>query len=162
MQLRSALRSGEQRWRIGLLNGPNMTNLGRRPTEVFGRVPSLQDLEAGASAVAEALGVSLQTFASNHEGDIVEWLHHNSASLDGVLINPAGLTPFGLSTVHALEDSGLPVIEVHMANVARRGLTSLFTPSVVGTCHGMRRHSYHGALVGLVGMLDDQDFASPA
>lgn len=155
--LRSVLRSGAHRWRIGLLNGPNMTNLGRRPTEIFGRVPTLQDLEAAVAALGDALGVSLKTFASNHEGDIVEWLHSEGTGLDGVLINPAGLTSFGLSTLHALEDTGLPVVEVHFANLARRGLTSLFTPSVVGTCHGLRRHSYSAALIGLVGMLDEQE-----
>ena len=119
-------------------------------------MPTLQDLEAEVSKLGDALGVTLETFASNHEGDIVEWLHREGAALDGVLINPAGLTSFGLSTVHALEDTGLPVVEVHFANLERRALTSLFTPAVAGVCHGLRRHSYSAGLIGLVGLLDDQ------
>src|SRR2546423_3942826 len=86
------IRTGDRRWRIGLLNGPNMPNLGRREQARFGSVRSLRELEGRVGQLAEALGVELsQTFASNHEGEILDWIHSQTDSLDGLLVNPAGL-----------------------------------------------------------------------
>jgi 3-dehydroquinate dehydratase-2 len=156
------IRTGDRRWRIGLLNGPNMPNLGRREHARFGAVRSLRELEDRAMQLAEALGVELsQTFASNHEGEILDWIHSQTDSLDGLLVNPAGLTWTGEATRHALYDSGLPVIEVHFANPALRGKPSIFSDAAVGTCQGLRKHSYSAALVAMVAMLDDDDFAHP-
>jgi 3-dehydroquinate dehydratase-2 len=156
------IRTGDRRWRIGLLNGPNMPNLGRREQARFGSIRSLRELEDRVGQLAEALGVELsQTFASNHEGEILDWIHSQTDSLDGLLVNPAGLTWTGEATRHAVYDSGLPVIEVHFANPARRGKPSIFSDAVVGTCQGLRKHSYSAALVAMVAMLDDDDFAHP-
>jgi 3-dehydroquinate dehydratase II len=84
------IRTGDRRWRIGLLNGPNMPNLGRREQARFGSVRSLRELEDRVGQLAEALGVELsQTFASNHEGEILDWIHSQTDSLDGLLVNPA-------------------------------------------------------------------------
>ena len=156
------IRTGDRRWRIGLLNGPNMPNLGRREHARFGSVRSLRELEDRVGQLAEALGVELsQTFASNHEGEILDWIHSQTDSLDGLLVNPAGLTWTGEATRHALYDSGLPVIEVHFANPALRGKPSIFSDAAVGTCQGLRKHSYSAALVAMVAMLDDDDFTHP-
>ena len=156
------IRTGDRRWRIGLLNGPNMPNLGRREQARFGSVRSLRELEDRVGQLAEALGVELsQTFASNHEGEILDWIHSQTDSLDGLLVNPAGLTWTGEATRHALYDSGLPVIEVHFANPSLRGKPSIFSDAAVGTCQGLRKHSYSAALVAMVAMLDDDDFAHP-
>ena len=102
-----------------------------------------------------------KSVVSNHEGEILDWIQTQTDDLDGLLINPAGLTWTGEATRHALYDSGLPVVEVHFANPARRGKPSIFTDSVVGTCQGLRKHSYTAALVALVAMLDDGDFQKP-
>lgn len=161
--LLAAIRSSDRRWRIGLLNGPNMPNLGRREQARFGAIGSLQELEDRVRRLADALGVDLsEVFASNHEGAILDWVHSHADSLDGLLVNPAGLTWTGEATRHALYDSGLPVVEVHFANpAARRGKPSIFSDAVVGTCQGLRKHSYTAALVALVAMLDDDDFLHP-
>jgi 3-dehydroquinate dehydratase-2 len=156
------IRTGDRRWRIGLLNGPNMPNLGRREQARFGSIRSLGELEDRVGHLAEALGVELsQTFASNHEGEILDWIHSQTDSLDGLLVNPAGLTWTGEATRHALYDSGLPVIEVHFANPSLRGKLSIFGDAAVGTCQGLRKHSYSAALVAMVAMLDDDDFTHP-
>ena len=156
------IRTGDRRWRIGLLNGPNMPNLGRREQARFGSVRSLRELEDRVGQLAEALGVELsQPFASNHEGEILDWIHSQTDSLDGLLVNPAGLTWTGEATRHALYDSGLPAIEVHFANPSLRGKPSIFGDAAVGTCQGLRKHSYSAALVAMVAMLDDDDFTHP-
>lgn len=154
-------RPGEQRWRIGLVNGPNMSNIGGRNPKDYGGL-TLEQLEQRVRDTASELGVVLtSTVCSNHEGDLLDWIHATHRELDGIIINPAGITPYGEATRHALEDTGLPVIEVHFANTALRGRTSIFTPSVVGTCMGLHKHSYTAALVGMTCMLDDGDFLSP-
>jgi 3-dehydroquinate dehydratase-2 len=156
------IRSGRHRWRIGLLNGPNMLHLEKREHDRFGRVGTIKDLEGQVATLAAALGVDLaRTLVSNHEGDILDWIQTQTDDLDGLLINPAGLTWTGEATRHALYDSGLPVVEVHFANPGRRGKPSIFSDSVVGTCQGLRKHSYTAALVALVAMLDDDDFQRP-
>lgn len=160
--LLDVLRTGAQRWRIGMINGPNMVHLESREKDRFGNVGTMADLERRVAAIAEALHVELaRTVVSNHEGEILDWIQTQTDDLDGLLINPAGLTWTGEATRHALYDSGLPVLEVHFANPARRGKPSIFSDSVVGTCQGLRKHSYTAALVALVAMLDDGDFAKP-
>jgi len=162
-QLLGAVRTGDRRWRIGMINGPNMVHLERREKDRFGSVGTIADLERRVGALAAALGVELaRTIVSNHEGEILDWIQTQTDDLDAVLINPAGLTWTGEATRHALFDTGLPVVEVHFANPARRGKPSVFSDSVVGTCQGLRKHSYTAALVALVAMLDDHDFAEPA
>ena len=159
----AAIRSGRERWRIGLLNGPNMMYLEKRDRERFGGAGTLEDLERRVGTIAEALGVELaRTFVSNHEGAILDWIQSQMDDLDGLLVNPAGLTWTGEATRHALVDAGIPVVEVHFSNPARRGKPSIFSDSVVGTCQGLRKHSYTAGLVALVALLDDGDFQKPA
>jgi 3-dehydroquinate dehydratase II len=158
----SALRTGTNRWRLGMINGPNMSNLARRDREIYGAVDNVAQIEAQVGVLAEALGVELsRSICSNHEGEIVDWIQASTDELEGILINPASLTKFGLSTVHALADSALPVVEVHFSNIAALKIPSLFTETVVGVCSGLRRHSYTAAVVALVAMLDDGDFVKP-
>jgi 3-dehydroquinate dehydratase-2 len=146
-----------------MINGPNMLHLEKREKDRFGTVGTIKALEARIGSLAEALGVSLaRTCVSNHEGEILDWIQTQTDDLDGLLINPAGLTWTGEATRHALYDSGLPVVEVHFAYPGRRGKPSIFSDSVVGTCQGLRKHSYTAALVALVAMLDDGDFQKPA
>jgi 3-dehydroquinate dehydratase-2 len=146
-----------------MINGPNMSNLKKRDRAVYGAVDDLAQIVAQLHSLAGALEVELaHTICSNHEGEIVDWIQELSDELDGIIINPASLTRFGLATVHALTDSGLPVVEVHFSNIAALGIPSLFSDTVVGVCSGLRRHSYTAAVVALVAMLDDQDFVKPA
>jgi 3-dehydroquinate dehydratase II len=156
-----ALRTSERRWRIGLVNGPNLSNLGNRHPGRYGTGLSLAELEQRVVGLGELLGVSVVTFQSNYEGALLEWIHANARELDAIMVNPAGSTPYGFALRNALQDTGLPTIEVHFANPDLNGISSLFTEIVTATVQGMRKHSYTAALVGLVAMLDDGDFLGP-
>jgi 3-dehydroquinate dehydratase-2 len=101
-------------------------------------------------------------------GDILEYIHESAHRVDGYLINPAGLTTIGEGVRHALEDTELPVMEVHFSNIAAsagaaRGLgggsiQSSFTHTATGICMGMRHYSYLAALTAMTLALDDQSF----
>jgi 3-dehydroquinate dehydratase II len=162
-ELLASVRTGSRRWRIGMINGPNLPNLGRREKARFGDVGSLAELEDRVRRLTEALGVELRsTVASNHEGAILAWLHTQTDDLDALLVNPGGLTWTGEAARQAVLETGLPAVEVHFAKPhGSSGRSSIFGDVVVGTCQGLRKHSYTAGLVALVAMLDDGDFLRP-
>lgn len=155
-----------RRWRIAVIDGPNMPNLGARDEGIYGRIASLAELQEFVAEVASSVGVEVVPFASNHEGEILEFIHSSAAEVDGYLINPAGLTFPGEATRHALVDSGKPYVEVHFSNLSRHIATidptaqmrSRFTNSAAGVSFGLRQYSYAGALLGLALALDDEAF----
>lgn len=146
-----------------MINGPNMPNLGRRDPRVYGTVKDIGELVARVERLCEALGVTLrENICSNSEAEILGWIHERGPGLDGIVINPAGLTTFGEATRHALEETGRPFVEVHFGNIARRGVESRFSSTAAGVCFGLRRHSYAAGVVALVGALDGDDIGGTA
>ncbi|MTD14826.1 type II 3-dehydroquinate dehydratase [Nakamurella sp. YIM 132087] len=158
---------GARRWRIGVIDGPNMPNLGNRSQKIYGPIRSLADLQDLVRRTADDLGVTVTPFASNHEGEILDFIHATAKDVDGWIINPAGLTTYGEATRHALDDTTKPVVEVHFSNTMRHFAevaphygqqTSRFTYTATGLVMGLRQYSYLGALLALTLALDDDDF----
>ena len=147
------LRTGSQRWRIALLNGLNMTNLGKRDRHIYGTIASLAALEELVSDVGNRLGVEVVPFHANDEGALVDFVEAHD-DFDAYLINPGGLWAYGEPTRIALVQTGKPVVEAHFANIRAAGEHSTFTQSVAGTVMGFRHHGYLGALVALTLQLD--------
>ena len=160
---RIPLRSGTRAWRIAVINGANMSNLVNRDPERFGPPQTIEALEKSIVDTGAELGLHVSTVHSNHDGQMLEWLHEHAfgSDLDGILINPAGWTNYAEHIRHCLDESCLPYIEVHYANLAVTGHHSVFTRSAAGICHGFRRHSYTAALVAMANILDDPDFPKP-
>src|ERR1700709_1835346 len=152
----TVVRSGGARHRIAVIDGPNMSNLGARSKKVYGKVGSLDELKSYVKAYGTALGVDVESFSSNYEGAILEFIHESASRVDAYIINPAGLTTIGEGVRHALEDTERPVVEVHFANISApaggsRGLGggsihSSFSHTATGVMYGMRQYSYIGAL----------------
>lgn len=140
--------------RIGLLNGLNMTSLGRRDKNIYGTIGSLQELEDLVSDVGTKLGAEVVPFHSNHEGDLVDFVEQHD-EIDAFLINPGGLWAFGEPTKLALHQSGKPFVEVHFANIYATGHDSVFTSQATGTVMGFRHFGYLGALIAMVRHLRD-------
>lgn len=147
--------------RIGLLNGLNMTSLGRRDKNIYGTIGSLQELEDLVRDVGAKIGVEVIPFHSNHEGDLVDFIEEQS-DLDAFLINPGGLWAFGEPTKLALHQSRKPFVEVHFANIYATGHDSVFTSVATGTVMGFRHFGYLGALIGLVEELKAGRYAGEA
>lgn len=103
-----------------LLNGPNLNLLGSREPEVYGTT-TLADVEQRAARQAGQAGVKFQSFQSNHEGALIDRIHAaKKEGVDGIVINPGGLTHTSVALRDALTGVAIPFIEVHISNIHQR------------------------------------------
>ena len=141
--------------RIAVVHGPNLRLLGRREPHVYGSA-TLAEIDRELQALAEDLGVELEVFQSNHEGEILDFLEEVSGRVQGVLLNPAGLTHTSVSLRDGIAGSGLPTVEIHLSNPASREPfrhRSFIAPVALGTVAGFGKNSYLIGLRGLVAHL---------
>ena len=104
---------------VFILNGPNLNLLGTREPEVYGRA-TLADIEADCRARAEALDLALEFRQSNHEGELVGWLHEARDRADAVIVNAGAYTHTSVALLDALKAYEGLKIELHLSNPARR------------------------------------------
>jgi 3-dehydroquinate dehydratase-2 len=143
--------------KILVLNGPNLNLLGRREPHIYGSL-TLADITQKLEQLGKELGVELAFFQSNHEGALVDFLHKNIDSAAGALLNPAGLTQFGVSLHDAIKTMPFPVIEVHISNRHQREEWrhhSIISSAVKATVEGLGWRSYTAALRALAEMLKE-------
>jgi 3-dehydroquinate dehydratase II len=138
--------------RILVLSGPNLNLLGSREPEVYGHA-TLAAIEADLGRRAAAAGVTVETFQSNVEGELVTRLQQARGQVDGLLVNFGGYTHTSVALRDALLAAGLPAVEVHLSNLHRREAfrrRSLTAAACVGVVMGFGAHSY---VVGLEALL---------
>lgn len=156
-----ALRTSDKSWRILLLDGPNMSNLGPggRDSRTYGTVVSLTALQHATQAFASGMGCELTAFQSNFEGALVGRIYETAATTDAYVINPAASTRRGVPLMQAFRDARRPCIEVHFANVAALGWLqgAAISRQMSGVVMGLRHYSYVAAIFGLICALDDPD-----
>ncbi len=137
---------------ILVLQGPNLNALGRRRAVHYGTL-RMEDIHRLMAERAEDLGCRLTFFQSNHQGALVDRVQELRDEVDAIIVNPAGLTGVGYSLRDALEDSELPVVEVHLSNIhAREAFRShsCIAAVAVGQIAGFRWRGYLAALELLV------------
>jgi len=105
--------------KIRVVNGPNLKLLGTREPNVYGTV-TLDGILAELETRARELGITLDCFQSDIEGELVAYIGEAIGRADGLLINPAAYTHTSVALRDAIAATGLPCVEVHLSNVYRR------------------------------------------
>lgn len=129
---------------ILILNGPNLNLLGTREPEIYGST-TLPEVEAMCRSRAEAVGVSISFRQSNHEGQLVDWIHEAINGADGIIINPAAFTHTSVAILDALKNVKAPIIELHISNPHQREEfrhKSFVTPVATATICGLGVDGY--------------------
>jgi 3-dehydroquinate dehydratase-2 len=140
--------------KILVLHGPNLNLLGRREPHIYGST-TLADINRKLEQLGKELGVELEIVQSNHEGALVDFLHKHIDAAAGAILNPAGLTQFGVSLHDAIKTMPFPVIEVHISNRHAREEWrhhSIISSAAKATVEGLGWRSYTEALRAVVEM----------
>jgi 3-dehydroquinate dehydratase-2 len=138
-----------------VIHGPNLNMLGAREPDIYGH-QTLEEIDAALTAQADRLGLHIETFQSNHEGDMVDKIQQAYDSFHGIIINPAAFTHTSIAIRDALSLLNIPVIEVHLSNIYKRESfrqTSMISAVVTAQISGFGSHGYLLALDGLARVL---------
>ena len=134
-----------------IINGVNLNLLGTREPEKYGS-KTLRDLEKELYAYSFELGVDIETFQSNIEGEIVEKIQSARGEFDGIVINAGAYTHTSIAIRDAISGVNLPTVEVHLTNIyAREEFRhhSYLAPVCIGQITGFGFEGYKLALNAL-------------
>ena len=141
--------------RILVLTGPNLNMLGMREPEIYG-ASTLGDVEALCQKTAAELGIEIDFYQSNLEGELVTWIQKSCTTHQGIVINAGAYTHTSIAILDALKLAGLPVVEVHISNIfAREEFRhhSYISPIAKAVICGLGIDGYAFALRGMANML---------
>ena len=136
---------------VYILNGPNLNLLGTREPELYGTT-TLAEVRTLCEAAASRAALACRFLQSNHEGQIIEWIHEAREKAVGIVINPAGYSFTSVAILDALKASGLPIVEVHVTNIHRREeiyRRSLVSLAATGVICGLGPLGYELAIAAL-------------
>jgi 3-dehydroquinate dehydratase II len=141
--------------KIAVIHGPNLRLLGTREPEIYGK-DTLDDINRMLSEAAAKSSAAVESFQSNHEGEILDFIQEAATRVDGFLINPGALTHTSIALLDAFLSVNRPFVEVHLSNLARREHFrhhSYLAGAALGVVHGFGAQSYLLGLQGLVAKL---------
>jgi 3-dehydroquinate dehydratase-2 len=139
--------------RILCLNGPNLNRLGKREKDAYGTF-TLAELETELAQFADDQGFELSCRQSNHEGELIDWIHEaGDEGLTGIVLNAGAYTHTSVAIRDAIASVQVPVIEVHISNVYKREEFrhySYIAPVAAGQIAGLGKDVYKLALHALI------------
>ena len=133
---------------ILVINGPNLNMLGIRAPAIYGSA-TYQDLLDYIRSEADALGVTVSFYQSNHEGDLVDAIQAAYGKQDGIVINPGAYTHTSVALLDAVKAVGIPTVEVHISDPDTREefrKISYIRQACVATVKGLGFPGYAKAL----------------
>ena len=139
--------------KILVIHGPNLNLLGKREPAVYGRV-TIESINQSLKKLAKANRATVETFQSNHEGEIVSKIGAAEGAFDAIVMNPAAYTHTSVAIRDAVAAIKVPVVEVHLSNIyAREEFRhhSLIAPVAKGQISGFGAQSY---VLGFLAALD--------
>ena len=104
---------------ITIINGPNLNLVGVREPEIYGH-ETIEDARRQCAEILEPAGFELNSLQSNHEGEMVDWIHTAREESAGIIINPAAYSHTSIALFDALSAFNGPVLEVHISNIHKR------------------------------------------
>jgi 3-dehydroquinate dehydratase-2 len=138
--------------RLIVIHGPNLNLLGVREPEVYGRL-TLDELNLEITQYAWQKNIQVECFQSNHEGAIIDFIHENRKTADGIIINPGALTHYSYSLHDALKAVNLPAVEVHLSDIHAREdfrKISVTAPACIAQISGKGKMGYLEAVATLM------------
>jgi len=137
--------------KVVVIQGPNLNMLGVREQNIYGPM-KLEQIHGQMKEFAEANGLEIEFYQSNLEGEIVDRIQECMGEADGIIINPAAYTHTSIAIRDAIAAVGVPTIEVHISNIARREefrkqnmIAAVCSSSIVG----FGPFGYHLAMTGM-------------
>lgn len=145
---------------IYVLNGPNLNRLGEREPEIYGKT-TLRQVEAQCRRAAG--GRPIEFRQTNHEGQLVDWIHEAIDRGSGIVINPAGYSFTSIAILDALKMFPGPIIELHITNIHQREALyhrSLISKVATAVIAGLGTEGYSAAVRALEDILRRQPVAA--
>ncbi len=132
--------------KILVLNGPNLNMTGIRKKDVYG-AETLDDINAELCTYGEGKGAKMHFLQSNHEGELIDIIHHSKDEFDGVVFNAGAYTHYSYAIRDAIEcvQDFTPYVEVHMSDIHSREdfrRVSVITDVCIRQISGFGKDSY--------------------
>lgn len=138
--------------KVLVLNGPNLNLLGTREPEIYGST-TLKDIEDRMAKRAQAAGIAIDFYQSNHEGCLVDKIQEANHNYDYIIFNAAAFTHYSIALRDAVAAIDVPLIEVHISNIHKREEfrhQSVLAPVAMGQICGLGIESYMAALEAII------------
>lgn len=137
---------------VAVIHGPNLNMLGKREVGIYGG-KTMDDINQDVAEEARNLGVEVEFFQSNSEGELVTFIQECRGRIDGILLNAGAYTHYSVALRDAITSAQVATVEVHISNIYKREPfrhISVIAPVCIGQICGLGSHGYILALRALM------------
>ena len=145
--------------KIIIINGPNLNLLGEREQSQYGKI-TFNELKENCINKSKELGLNIEFFQSNVEGELVNSIQESIKKYDGIIINAAAFTHTSVAIRDALSIFKKPIIELHISNIYKREEfrhKSLISDIVSGGIFGLGGNGYILAIISMQKLLKNEN-----